>query len=419
MDLDDDSLFVILDHLDTVELLKLCKNPQFVSVIRMVLIQRFNKTPIVIKDPEVRNFHPTSGVFEFNDIIELNGRIHIELFSTAETVLRIFGYLIKTIEIRPIRRWSEENVNQIVELIEMHCSETVKTISFHDLDANIFDKLTVPFKAVETVGLMSGSNNSKLISSEFGFNSIFPAIRYLYTDTYNVLDTSRMDTTDYLMPHLTHIHRVLGKGFEYYFDGTQFGNIIKNNPQITSIVLASCKPESLEFLSLHAPNLENLEFQYFIDDDYDYTQIRFDKLKKLEISAYTMPRPFACDKLEEIVVTSSPPFQDVLNFIANRVNLKKIYLNMCLDNGQISSLASIELNVSQAEFKFENNIRAENVIQFIRNSPHLTMLKIMVYAYEDQMRLRNDISELLPELDDHWTTDLSDFIYIIVSKKSN
>ena len=116
---------------------------------------------------------------------------------------------------------SEEDIEQILELIKLHCSETLKMICFYCLDEDIFNRLTMPFKEVETVWLMSRSNNNKLMSSELGFNKVFPVIRHLYMDSYNVLSSSRCeDTTDYVMPHLKHIHRTLENSFEIHINET-------------------------------------------------------------------------------------------------------------------------------------------------------------------------------------------------------
>lgn len=116
---------------------------------------------IEIKGAIYWNSNYPSGKCKFNDITESSYIISIERFSTAVAVKRTFSYLIKNLQIRPFYGCSEENVNQIVELINLHCSETLQTISFYGFDADFFNKLTVPFKAVESVGLMSRSNNNE------------------------------------------------------------------------------------------------------------------------------------------------------------------------------------------------------------------------------------------------------------------
>lgn len=238
MDVDDDSLLIIFDSLNATELMVLSKIPQFSPVISMVLRQSFNQLTIVIKGARRENFNRFYGKYCFEQIISNNDALVIDYFPKAAEILRSFGHLIKKLEIRSFLGWSNENVEQILEIIKLHCSKTVKSIYFHSIGEDIYNKLTVAFEAVETVGLMSRSDNAKLISSEYGVNKLFPAIQNLYMDSYNNLESSQTDTTDYVMPHLTHIQRT-DKSYDCILDETQFGNIVKNNPQITSILVRS------------------------------------------------------------------------------------------------------------------------------------------------------------------------------------
>lgn len=417
MDVDDDSLFIIFDYLKTTEVMILSKIPQFSPVVTMVLRQRFHKLTIVIKGADVQNFNHVSKQYKCVGITETTDSISIERFRTAAAVLRTFGYLIKNLGIKPFHGWSEKNVEHIFELINLHCSETVKMISFHEsLDENVFNKLTVPFKAVEKVELMCRSNNEILLSSEIGFSRIFPALRHLYMDSYNILDSPDANTTDYVMPHLEYLHRTFGTMGEDHLDGTLFGNIIKNNPQISNIFLKNCNAKFLEFLSLHAPNLEYLKFQYFYHEhDDDYTNIRFDKLKKIKALGYSLPRPFVCDNLEELMVESTIGLPDILKFIASRGNLKRFQCNGFLDNYAISSLASSKLDVYEAQLDCKFSVKAENIIQFVESSPNLMKLQLSMYDSETKMRLQQDISELLPNLAHKWTIEVSKDI--ILSKQ--
>lgn len=414
MHLDDDSLFLIFNKLGTADLVKLLEIPQFASAVWMVFRQRFNKVPVVIKG--AFSTDSVSGEHIFKQIRVSDDAIVIEDFEEAAEILRNFGHIIKKLDILPLRGWSEEYVEQICELIKLHCSETLQSIYFHDIDEDIYNKLTVPFKAVETVGLMSRYNNTKLISSEFGFNNLFPAIQNLYMDSYNNLGSSHTDTTDYVMPNLKHIQRT-DKGYDSVLDRTQFGNIIKSNPQITSIVVRSVNPESLEFLSRHAPNLEFLQFvDYFDQPGDDFTNIRFDKLKNLRLMGY-IPRRFACDNLEEIFVATPASFSLLMDFITNRVNLKKFHCNGYLENDEILHLARTNLNVSEITIRFEFDVEAESIIELIRNSPNLKELQLLNNNAE-KIRLGNDISALLPNLGNRWTIEIGDD-RIILSKNSN
>lgn len=417
LDMDDDSLFLIFDHFETAELLKISEIPQFVPANSMVLSQRFNKLAIVLKGADMWNFDRASGKYNFKKISVSDDSIVIERFSTAVEMLRNFGHVIKNLEIRPFLGWSEENVEQILELINLHCSETVKALQFFYLGEDISSKLTLPFQAVETVGLMSRSNNTKLISSEFGFNRLFPAIQYLYMDSYSVINLSYEDKMDYVMPHLRHIERKMGVMNEDLFNETQFRKIIKSNPQITSITLTDCNAKTLEFLSLHAPNLENLEsFFYQHEDGDDYTKIRLNKLKKLKFHA-DVPRPFVCDNLEELTVDTSKAFADVLTFIANCVNLKRFLCNQSLDNGQILSLAAINMTVSEVKFHFDQSTEAEIIIRFLESSRTLEKLQLSMHIDAFVLRLGNELSKILPRLIDTWTIEVSEDI--ILSKKTN
>lgn len=86
----------------------------------------------------------------------------------------------------------------------------------------------------------------------------------------------------------------------------------------------------------------------------------------MEIGGYFMAPKFICGGVEELLLVSAK-FVDLLSFISNRMSLKKL----------------------------EFNLSSENILQFIRSYQNLQKLEILK-AYDERMRLGNDILKLLP-----------------------
>lgn len=225
-------------------------------------------------------YRNSAGKYEFHDMTESMNSIRIERFSTAAAVLSNFGHLIKHIRIQKFPGWSRARVKQILTLINLPCAETLEKIQFINTEHDIFDELTMPFKSLEEVILASKSGYKKLNSSEFSFGKMFPITHSIYLDSHKTLNT---DSKNYVMTHLEYIHiRTEDSGLEK-FNETLFGNLVKSNPQIKNISITDCNAGMLNFLPNEALNLENLGFDYY-DNTYDdeFTNIRFEKLKKIE-----------------------------------------------------------------------------------------------------------------------------------------
>lgn len=407
----------------------------------MVLRRQFNKLEIVIGRSYVceRIKRFDSYAYYLPGLLGLGNSILIQYFDEVKRVLRNYGHLIRHLRIGSFKSshgYNEKELEETLDLVNLHCTQKLETIFLHDLNKNdvILKKLTVPFEAVETVWLISDDTANYYyrdefkLSSEFGFNRIFPSIRYLHIESNNFLDSSYKNATDYVMPHLEYVERrEIEATSKKYLNETHLGNLIKYNPQIKSILLADCNPNSLEFLSTHAPNLENLTcYHYNHKDSDDYSKIRLSNLKILAIGgendkvAGTMPRPFECEKLEEISVKSSKSvqFADILAFIENCSNLGKIDLISDLDDEELLTLARIKLKISEFKLQFRENIKLENVVQFMKISSYLAKFQISIHEYKSEQKLTiiNDISAMLSDLDNEWTIEVTDDIILLKRK---
>lgn len=419
LDLNDDCLYIIFKKLSYAELMGLSEIPKFVPAISMILKQQFNKLTVTIRGVVDCNNHHLYGKSEYSDMHAFD-QIWIECYPTQVAVLQRFGHLIENLKIQPFNRWPEENIERIFEILKLHCSETLKTVNFC-IDENTYNKLNVSFKVAETVTLMSNTYNNEMFSLGLDFNRRFPAIRKLYVDSFNFLSSSRINITDYKIPHLMHIERKQldhDKIFEVDLNGTQFGDIIKSNPQITSIALVDCNGKSLQFLSLHAVNLENLEFRSYLHDTYP--EIRFDKLKKLKMGgrigkSFIMPPPFACDKLEELTVVNRAELASILAFVRGKVNFKKLHYNGSFNKGQILNDLP-KMNLHEVTFYHYIDTKAEDIIEFIKKSPNLKILQLLIHDSSERRKLYNEIAEILPSFLIEWT--VKNEINIILSKKT-
>lgn len=393
--------------------MKMTDIPSFVPAISLALRYQFNRKLITIRNVVNCKNRDDIGKSKYDDISGWD-EIWIECYPTQLALLSDFGHHLKNLKISSFRYFSPEEIERIVELINLHCSERVKTVKINT-DEKVFNKLYVPFEVAEEVSIMNGQEYC--ISSEFEFSKMFPAIRTLYMDSYHSLTSPRVNSTGYVMPNLTYIKRIksdYARKTEVDLDETHFGNIIRNNPQINSFSTVDCNAKSLQFLSDHVPNLENLEFLSFDPkNDDDYTKIKFNKLKKLSMGGrlgkkLIMPRSFACENLEELTLWEKVEFEDIRNFIVGRMNLKKFHYNTFLTDELILFLARMNLIITEALLHYHSSIviNARNIVKFIENSRNLKELQIENSGdTEGFMRLRNNLLKVMPSLGDEWTME--------------
>lgn len=382
--MDTDCLFTIFNKLDTVKLLKLSEIKQFVPVIELVLRLRFSKFVIIIGG--ARELHKNStGKYTFSEVTEYSSLISIEDFPTAVKILSNFGHLIDNLKILRFRGWTEASIKQIHQLINQHCSETLKSINILKTEENIFDAFTIPFTMVQEVSLMSESGYEK-----FGnFSKMFPATRRLYMNSFNV---SSLNSSSYVLPHLEYVSSNFRYTTETDLTKTLFGNIITNNPNVSNIILHGGDADILRFLSNETTNLETLEiYYYYCFENLVDPSIRFDKLKKLKIGSYSMPPIFSSESLEELNVPSAD-IGFLLRFISNFKNLTKFESSAFYFETDIFSLASTNWKVTEVKFYCQRDVTARSIFHLIERNQNLRKLQLLTPTIDEHNRLNDDIS---------------------------
>lgn len=116
-----------------------------------------------------------------------------------------------------------------------------------------------------------------------------------------------------------------------------------------------------------------------------------------------------CDNLEDLVATHAiASTVDLINFIANTKSLRTFEFMGVFDNSDILSLASVNMNVTEARFNCYPDVLAESIIQLITSSPNLKKLQIVVlfpHYVVSNVKLLNEITESMINLNNEWRID--------------
>lgn len=342
-------------------------------------LREVSKLFLTLADDATKNrFKEIEVVFRnIPHFYETEDSITIGNSSTITAFLQNVGHFIHTLSINdPTEFASTEEMETIYRLIEKHCSSLVFLHVF-SMGNGFFDKITSPFKSIEHINLINGYSSMEFGNDHLNFNEMFPELRGLslfYVEAVNI------DKILLNYPRLNDLGVVIDECEEpgTCIDERAVIQLFRKNPQIQSLALSFPSENLVKIAADELPMLKQLKLNYY-DEEANVFQIHFDHVRTFSILYSTdLPEHITfTNELEEFEIFDQSD-QKYLTFIENHRNLKRIKINGqgCIDNFDLTRLASADLEVIDLDLTVDDSIEVETIYQLIRNCKELKRLKL-------------------------------------------
>lgn len=374
MDLNADCKLLILEKLDLSELISVSElNNHLSLLVENVLRCRLAGKLVVLPGPYTMFSSRSDELPPENSVI-------IEEFPLASKVLKNYGHLISSIKIdnfyMPLN-----SAKTIYKLINLHCSETLTELHISNTLTNIFDAFEKPFKIVENL-LLEGSFD-KLDNSNYGFNELFPSMRFLKCGVMSTYNTkwinNRFEHLEYVHAHLNDQASVYAGRFRAY----ELEQLIRSNPQIKNLTLKYVNPKLLKFIADQLPRIENLQlenYDEFNDNGVESYCFHFEHMKSFSMrsSSHSMPVNISFGNLLSMHVNSCPVIcSRWIEFVERSRSLKK-FSRISITKAEILRISSANLNFNEISFECDEDIQPNDIVGLIEGVKDLKKIILKI-----------------------------------------
>lgn len=281
LNLNDDSLLLILDQLNFTDLLSIAQTNEKLSrgaAYATRLKYSNHKFHVLSATMEPVEEHPfmdalSSALFQIGilgwggpSIVEDDTWIYIK---EQETIVKAFKYL----GVYNLDFYSAYSTSAGMELMGMmisqYASDTLENVIF-DGSAGVLKYITKPLVNVKSVTFSSVFRVNE--SDGILINTLFPAMQKLHL---NVMDVP-IEFIDHHMPNLEHLQTNFGVAFD-------ITGVIEKNAQIQSFSALRITRENLKKVSLLLPNLRTLTLKEY--DLGNAEEIHFENVTKFTVKS--------------------------------------------------------------------------------------------------------------------------------------
>lgn len=371
------------------------KNKSVYGLVEAVVKEKFANKIVVLHRPYFAAINkPKVFVQEFGD------HINIYYLPVASKVLQYFGHLIVSLRIWNRVHLPGNQFKEIYQHVTAYCAATVTELHLTSLYKNTFVELRKPFINVQKLTL--DGEKEMLEQSAMSLSELFPGVRHLYIHSSI---TIWMFLSNQKLPHLEHLYTEN----ENDYNTPPIKEMIKNNLQIRSLALNSVRPDLLQFVAVELSQLERLRLEnYGMNSDVRNVSIHFESVKIFAMKGrpHIWPSHFTFgDHLEEFEmdVLDGDRTKLVDFLVKYKTSLKKLRVNLSLDNFDVLQLAGTALNDMSFTCKKECDI--ERFISLIENCEHLKKFELFV----EQTNFRGAAFDAMKNrFDQEWNVTKSD-----------
>lgn len=296
MDLNTDVYYEMLDSMNMDDLMNMMEAIPQLSPFGVSIYQKRYKDVIVTIRGALITKNPGMDFLKFGNSPEL-------CFKTQEVILKVlkhFGCVIQRlyVESRLISHSIVETIN-INQYINKYTSASLVHLDLNEIDYEIIDQFTVPFRNVESLNFTVLIDMRTISTRNITLNDLFPKLKKLKMELWADIDYSFIVCELPQLQHLTlHIYN--------WKRQHQFDSLIRKNPQIGSIDVRYSPLDYIKFISEQLPNVENLTLfevnisgndtvqienvKYFsytfpdaLDDTYSFEKFSFPHLNSLKL----------------------------------------------------------------------------------------------------------------------------------------
>lgn len=355
-DLNDDCKLLILEQLSVYDLFTVAElSSSFSKAAVNVYNRTLAKVPIrfiATRNPGMHAPYPQLKYIAITD------------FNSTKSILKHFGSVISKLEFYANRNHG----SFISNLINLHCSDTLKELNIETFDCEIFDNFVKPFKKVKR--LIIEHAHRTLRNEHLEFNEQFPALENLE------LRAMVCNSSDIVVhfPNLRRFHvlnkpkRQNGQHVMAYLNDDDVKRFILKNPKIQSISLRCDTNDFLWFISENLPQLNELTLNDFNGDPGDQREFAFENVRSLKTDNLRGHLPNGFRDLEVLKMHNSVDWQaSCLDLLEKNKDLKQLEIMQTIYRNAVDLNLLIGLipNVVTLELHISYGVSDNSIVNFI------------------------------------------------------
>lgn len=321
-------------------------------------------------------------------------------FPLSFRILERFGPLISKLSLKFIRKiqscisYDAAQYRNLMRMVNQQCRNSLIEFEIYyssDCDVDIFNEIKGqfgPFELAKTVSIQITSTTVE--TKNLQLNTIFPNVRHLDLNFASITDWKFIDCEYRNLDELSIAGRLLDKSL----DGT-FESLLKQNKRIRWISITSPTYHTFHLIHKHLEHLEEFHIRQSINDD---PTIQFPHIKKLDIRlaahACSLPNHTQFNSaLEELVLHCA--YSDIdekyFTFLSKYQKVKNLTVGVELNKSGLMKLIGKYPNLSEANIGFRNDVTADDIAKFVKESKRLNVLTFMYISMENSKKFEEQL----------------------------
>lgn len=325
----------------------------------------------------------------------------------ASALITHFGHSIKKLDILFNGREQSCEQRQLTEIlnilkaIDSHCRESLVELELNYGGCNVnnvFNQIQGPYQHVEILSCNLYDMNQKTSDRDFQLNAVFPNIRQLQIYFRHLKEPSFVGCA---FPKLEKLD--ISNGLSNGSSQPVLIELLRNNPQITSLSVRDPTGQALRTINKYLTHLEELNIDMKFQAKFNFgktdenEEIRFSTVKRLRINRdeCRLPSGISFDEtvLREIaLICHSGSYTDeYLDFLFKYSKIQKLETGLDLRAAILMKLAGKFPELSHAVIGLHEDVSADDITEFIKNTPKLQKLE---FYKEDSEKIQTFVNEL-------------------------
>lgn len=387
--IDDECGIDALENLEILDLIKAAdKNESCSKVAADVFQKYFAKNDIVIE--KYPNAYGNSNSYDYDSSTFEESIANLQ---AATAMISHFGHLIQKLAISfsiDDSLCEQPQMIAVLDVLKAIDERCRKSLVKFELDYrgcnvnNVFNQIQGPFEHVEILNCNLYDMNRKTNGRHFQLNTVFPNIRQLQIHLHHLSDPSFIGCE---FPKLESLDITNGLSDESI--QSMLIDLLKKNPQITSVSLNYPTYQALQHVKTHLTHLEELNIDTVFQEEFnsgkthENEEIQFPMVKRLHLQIEgeqcRLPSGISFDETElqniSLICNSGNHTDEYLNFLLKYPKIQKLEAGIDMHSVVLMKLTGKFPELSHAVFGFHEDVTVDNIIEFIKKTPKLQQME--------------------------------------------
>lgn len=412
--MDDDCVFLILEHLEFDDLLSVAQiNDELSPLAADVYRRKYSHSRIEVgnyfyysdKRYELIELLNVTGIKIDTDTLEqilkeeslvVNAKSNIEIcddhidvnhYDDVLKTFKHFGHVMKKLKCISTSKapvWQQQLVGY---LISKYSSESLIDVEFEGNPDELWQHITKPLNNVENVRYIQNTLEPRIMI--ISFCDLFPTVHRLHLHGWTHYNLPNFHCH---MPHLEHFSMIQSNNGSFYRE------ILRKNPQIQSLNLDNVQSEFVHEINILLPQLETLELSRC---RVRSGSIQFENVTTLRLgdAAFVSPENLHFPQLKSLIIDYNYLyFDEYQSFLNEHRHLNRLHMKGYFKDGpQFQQLTANLRDLLEVTLEypcyvdFFRDLNSNTIVEFLRSHDHVNQLNVIDFSIEWKTKLQEEL----------------------------